>query len=192
MKLIIGLGNPDAQYDGTRHNFGFAAVERAAAQCGARWRNRPKFQAAVAAAEIGGEKVLFAKPQTFYNLSGQAAQQIKRFYDLSNADILAIYDEMALPLGVARTRRGGADAGNNGVKSLIQHIGNDFARLRIGSGAAGSANGDTRPAISQHTDHVLSRPTAAEMATLDQLAPKIDELIQKFIAGDFQPHSVKV
>jgi PTH1 family peptidyl-tRNA hydrolase len=182
MKLIIGLGNPGAEYQNTRHNLGWAAVERAAGD--AKWQSKAKFSAHIAETTIDGEKVIFAKPQTFYNLSGDAVQKIKRFYNLDNSDILVIHDEMDLPIGVVRARIGGGNAGNNGVKDLIAKIGGDFARLRIGSGQVPTHDGLAKP-DSDHRDHVLSRPSTIEAKALHQLGPQIVQVISDFIHGNF-------
>ncbi|HXH26910.1 MAG TPA: aminoacyl-tRNA hydrolase [Candidatus Acidoferrum sp.] len=131
-KLIIGLGNPGAQYTGTRHNLGFMMLDAVAEKYGAAWHNKPKFKALLAEITIDGHQAILAKPTTFYNLSGEAAAAIMRFYKLEPADVLVIHDELDLPFGVVRTRLGGSDAGNNGIKSLIQHLGPNFTRARIG------------------------------------------------------------
>jgi PTH1 family peptidyl-tRNA hydrolase len=185
MKLIVGLGNPGREYKKSRHNFGFTAADFSAKALGAgKWRLEKKFQAEVAELDINDEKVLFVKPQTFYNLVGQSVRAIQDYYKLTNADMLVIHDEMDLPVGTVRTRKKGTAAGNNGVQNLIDHLGEDFARVRVGSGVAASANGLTKPA-SNHRDHVLSRPTKNEAETIAQLMPHIQHIVTNFIAGTF-------
>jgi PTH1 family peptidyl-tRNA hydrolase len=193
MKLIIGLGNPGKEYAGTRHNFGWRALDFLAKKFNAdKWKNEKKSQASVAKANFDGEDVLFVKPQTFYNLSGQAVRAIRDFYKLDNSDILVIHDDMDLPVGVIRTREKGSAAGNNGIQSLIDHIGADFARLRIGSGkTTAEHDGLTKP-MGSHRDYVLSRPNAAETAKFEQLLPEIEQITRDFVAGKFAAHSVKV
>jgi len=137
------------------------------------------------------EKVIFAKPQTFYNLSGQAVRAIKDFYHIDNNDILVVHDEMALPVGTLRTRLGGSDAGNNGVKNIIEHLGKDFARIRIGSGCAPTHDGAAKP-NANYCDHVLSRPTKVELKKLKQLEPEIQNLIDQFIKENFATTTHKV
>lgn len=132
MKVIVGLGNPDVNFDGTRHNVGFAAVEIFAAAHNLPWQRKDKFKASVAEGIVDGEKVMTVKPLTYYNLSGEAVLAVKQFFKLANQDILVVHDELDLPLGVIRSRIGGTDAGNNGIKSVVQMVGEDFARLRIG------------------------------------------------------------
>jgi len=191
MKLIIGLGNPSAEYTGTRHNLGFAVVDATAKRLGTKWINKSKFQAQVAEVNVDGEKIILAKPQTFYNLSGQAVRAIKDFYHIDNSDILVIHDEMALPVGTLRTRLGGSDAGNNGIKNIIEHLDSDFARIRIGSGCAPTHDGAAKP-DANYCDHVLSRPTKTELEKLKQLEPEIQELIDQFINNNFAATTHKV
>lgn len=184
MKLIIGLGNPGPEYTGTRHNFGFVAVEHAAEKYGSKWKKKSKFHAQIAKAKIAGEVVLFAKPMTYYNLVGQAVRVMRDYYHISNADILVIHDEMDLPIGTLRTRIGGSDAGNNGVRNLIEHLGKDFARLRIGVGKQPRHNGSTKP-DANHSDFVLSRPNADEVKLLEHQISSIEDIIEEFSSNDF-------
>ncbi|MDR1970053.1 MAG: aminoacyl-tRNA hydrolase [Candidatus Nomurabacteria bacterium] len=189
MKLIIGLGNPGTEYIDTRHNLGWAAVDNLAKKYGAKWVKKSKFSAEIADVTIDDEKIILAKPQTFYNLSGDAAQKIKLFYNLNNSDILVVHDDIDLPVGIIRTRIGGSDAGNGGVKDLISKIGSDFARLRIGSGQTPNQDGLTRPEI-DHRDYVLGRPTSIEKTKLDQLMPQIDDIVAGFIVNKFTPDTM--
>lgn len=178
MKLIIGLGNIGAHYDGTRHNVGFAAADAFAEAHGLAWAQKDKFKAVVAEGVLGGEKVILAKATTYYNLTGEAARALKDFYKIDNADILAIHDELALPFGTVRTRRGGSDAGNNGIKSLIAHIGEDFARIRVGIANDHLAGRDA-------ADFVLSALSRDERVQFADIAITIRDIIHDFIRGDF-------
>jgi peptidyl-tRNA hydrolase, PTH1 family len=132
MKLLIGLGNIGSRYDGTRHNTGFAILETLAAGHNLEWQAKDKFKAHIAEGMLHGEKVMLVKPTTYYNLAGEAVRAIKDFYKIENTDILIIHDELTLSYGTIRTRIGGSDAGNNGIKSIIAHIGEDIARVRVG------------------------------------------------------------
>lgn len=190
MKLIVGLGNPGTEYAKTRHNLGWISLDRVGEKAAATWTHKPKFTADVAEFNTNGEKVLLAKPTTYYNLSGQAIRKIKDFYHIEDSDILVVHDEMALPVGSLRTRQGGSDAGNNGIKSLVEHIGPDFARLRIGSGALPIENGNAIPAT-DHRDHVLGRPDTREATLLKQLYPKIEQVIMNFASGQFDETTVR-
>ncbi len=186
MKLIFGLGNPGTNYDGTRHNAGFMTLSLLAAREGASFADKPKFKASVAELNIGGEKVLVVKPDTFYNLVGESYRAVLDFYKLDPADTLVIHDELALPFGTIRTRVGGTDAGNNGIKSINQHGGTDSNRIRIGI-----AN-HQRQTIGD-TDFVLARFTAEETVALqDKVLPKVLEAIDAFLAGSHAVTSHKL
>ena len=179
MKLILAQGNPGAEYAASRHNVGWIVLDRYAADQGAAFRAMSKFKSDIAEFSVADEKVLLAKPTTFYNLTGEAAQAIASFYKLSPEDTLVIHDELALDFGVIRTRRGGSDAGNNGIKSITAHLGPDTARLRIGITRE-------RPAGMSDADFVLSRLSTDEQAILDQLAPRIADILNAFIKGGFE------
>lgn len=184
MKLIVGLGNPGAEYQETRHNFGFMALDAYVRHHGVAWRSKAKFSAEIAELDLDGEKVLLAKPQTFYNLVGDAVQQIRSFYKIDINDVLVIHDEMALPLGTIRTRRGGSDAGNNGIKNIINTNGAEFARVRIGSGLQPTVSGDTQPTHNRR-DYVLGRLSAADRNILDEELATVGQIITEFIGGEF-------
>ena len=132
MKVIFGLGNPEATYAGTRHNVGFWALDQLAARYDITFKSQTKLHALTAEMISGGERVLLVKPSTYYNEVGQSARAIMDFYKLLPENFLIVHDDLALPLGTIRTRLGGSDGGSNGLKSLAAHIGSDTARLRIG------------------------------------------------------------
>ncbi len=189
MKLIVGLGNPGTEYAGTRHNFGWTVLDNFALDNNLVWNHKTKFSADIAEFVKNNEKVILIKPTTFYNLSGESVRRVRDFYGIENSDILAVHDEMALPIGTIRTRVGGRDAGNNGIKSLIQHIGPDFTRIRIGSGAKPVENGNTIPS-GNHKNHVLSRPSQIESNQLSGLKPEIFRLIDNFINDNLEQTTV--
>lgn len=191
MKLIIGLGNPGAEYTGTRHNFGFMAIDNYANTIGANWQNKAKFNALVAEANVQGERVLLVKPLTFYNLVGESAQKISAFYKIPIENILAIHDEMALPLGTVRTRIGGSDAGNNGIKNLINIVGANFARIRIGSGMPPSHDGDAQPTHDRR-DYVLNRLNRSDQVKFETELGEVTKFINDFIVGRFQQTTFKL
>lgn len=148
MKLVIGLGNPGTKYRETKHNIGFIAVDELAYQEG--WAfNKSKFESVYAEGRIGTEKVVLIKPQTYMNDSGRSVRPWMDFYNLTEDDIVVIYDDMDLPAGKVRLRTKGSAGGHNGMKSIIQHIGTQtFNRIRIGVG---------RPYPSQSViSHVMS------------------------------------
>ena len=133
--LAVFLGNPGPRYEGTRHNAGFMAADALARDKGLRI-DRLRFQALTAVCEIGGEKVLLMKPQTYMNLSGEAVGQAARFYKVAPEHVLVVSDETALPVGRLRIRQKGSAGGHNGLKSIIASLGTeDFPRIRLGVGA---------------------------------------------------------
>ena len=135
MKLIIGLGNTGKEYDGTRHNLGFEAVDAFVTDEEGAWKMDTKRKADVCKLDVGGMDVVLAKPTTFMNLSGDAVQALASFYKVGPENILIVHDEMDLPPGRIQFKQGGGDAGHNGVTSIIERLGTDaFARLRIGIG----------------------------------------------------------
>nr|WP_319249454.1 aminoacyl-tRNA hydrolase [uncultured Celeribacter sp.] len=136
MRLFVGLGNPGGKYEKNRHNIGFMALDRIAGDHGfAPWRS--KFQGLVSEGRLGREKVVLLKPQTFMNLSGQAVGEAMRFYKLTPADVVVFHDELDLAPGKLRVKTGGGHAGHNGLRSIHQHIGADYDRVRMGIGHPG-------------------------------------------------------
>jgi peptidyl-tRNA hydrolase, PTH1 family len=137
MKLFVGLGNPGARYAGNRHNIGFMAVDRIAADHGfSPWRRAHQGQ--VSEGRLGSEKVLLLKPETFMNLSGQSVRAAMDFYKLTPADIFVFHDELDLAPGKIRVKAEGGHAGHNGLRSMHQHLGTDaYARVRLGIGHPG-------------------------------------------------------
>ncbi|WP_291732380.1 aminoacyl-tRNA hydrolase [Leisingera sp. F5] len=136
MKLFVGLGNPGPKYERNRHNIGFMALDRIAGDHGfSPWKS--KFQALISEGNLGGEKVLLLKPQTFMNLSGQSVGEAMRFYKLTPADVVVLHDELDLAPGKARMKQGGGHAGHNGLRSIHSHVGADYARVRLGIGHPG-------------------------------------------------------
>lgn len=177
MKLIIGLGNPEDKYNGTRHNVGFAALDEFAKKNSLSFQAKEKFKAHIAEITNAGEKVIFAKPTTYYNLVGESGRLLADFYKIDPSDILIVHDELALPFGVVRTRLSGSAAGNNGIKSIIEHIHHDTPRLRIG--IYNELRGQMPDA-----DFVLGKFNKEEIEHLQKdIFPKAVELIDEFISG---------
>lgn len=179
MKVIIGLGNPEPKYDGSRHNIGFWALDWLANHNDVKFTTNSKFMSEIAEYSTGGEKTLLVKPQTYYNLTGEAALKITQFYKIDSYDILVIHDDLALPIGTIRTRAGGSDAGNNGVKSLNQHLGTNTKRLRIGTWS------DQRDRLDD-VAFVLGKFSADETKTLESELPTINKIVNQFISGSFE------
>ena len=133
--LVVFLGNPGLKYEGTRHNAGFMAADAMEKKLGVAI-NKLRFKALTASCAIGGQSVLLMKPQTFMNLSGEAAGQAAGFYKIPPERVLVVSDEVSLPIGKLRVRRKGSAGGHNGLKNIIAHLGTeDFPRVRIGVGA---------------------------------------------------------
>lgn len=178
MKLILAQGNPGPEYADTRHNVGWRVIDAYIATDGASFRLQTKFKAEVAELSVTGEKVLFAKPTTYYNQTGEAVQAIASFYKIPAEDILIVHDELTLDFGTIRTRRGGSDAGNNGIKSITAHLGPDTARLRIG----------VRNELTERIDaaeFVLSRFSREEATKLPEIIKETHRYIDAFLQDSF-------
>ena len=159
IRAVVGLGNPGAEYEYTRHNAGFWFVEQLAEAARADYRVESKFHGALAKARIAGQDLLLLKPGTFMNRSGQAIQALAAFYKFQPEEILVAHDELDLPAGTARLKRGGGHGGHNGLRSLHQHLGENYARLRIGIGHPGHKD--------LVLDYVLGRPGKADAAAIE-------------------------
>ena len=171
MKAIVGLGNPGSKYLGTRHNIGFAVVDELARRAGIAFTSAP-VDALIAKWRRGEDAVLFAKPMTFMNDSGQAVGELTRYFKIDAGDLLIVVDEVQLPLGKLRARPRGSAGGHNGLKSVIAHIGDEFARLRIGVG-----RGDSRRDLA---DHVLSRFEGDEAAEVARITARAADAAEMF------------
>ena len=186
MKVILALGNPGEKYAYTRHNAGFLVIDQLAAGQSAQFSNKPKFFADIAELNMSGKKILLVKPTTYYNEVGISARAILDFYKLTLDDVLIIHDDTALDFGKIRVRKGGRDAGSNGLKSLHAHIGSDFWHIRIGT------DNLLRRQIGD-VDFVLSKFNADERTILrDWTIPEAIKLIGTFLDDTIEPISVKL
>ena len=175
MKLIVGLGNPGAKYATNRHNIGFIAVDRIAADHGfSPWRQR--FQAEMSEGRLGSEKVVLLKPLTFMNLSGQSVGEAMRYLKLTPEDVIVIHDELDLAPGKCRVKLGGGHAGHNGLRSIHQHIGENYHRVRLGIGHPGHKD--------RVAGYVLSDFAKADADWLDDLLRGISDGAAALAAGD--------
>ena len=173
MKLVVGLGNPGTQYNFTRHNFGFLALDFYFKKHGVDFLEKPKLGAICG--RIGD--VLFIKPQDFYNLSGQVVAEYARYYKIKTSDILVICDNFDLDFGLIRYRSAGSAGGNNGLKSIDSSLGTtDYPRIRLGTGndALRKKMGDV--------DFVLSKFTPEEKAKLPEILNAVCEKIDDFVS----------
>lgn len=175
MKLIVGLGNPGAKYAANRHNIGFLALDRIAADHDfTPWRAR--FQGMAADGRLGDTRVTLLKPQTFMNLSGQSVGEAARYLKLTPADIIVLHDELDLAPGKCRVKQGGGHAGHNGLRSIHQHIGAEYGRVRLGIGHPGHKD--------KVASYVLSDFAKAEQDWLDDLLRGISDGAPALAAGD--------
>lgn len=175
MKLIVGLGNPGARYARNRHNVGFMAVDRIAADHGfTPWKAR--FQGQIAEGRLGSEKVMLLKPETFMNLSGQSVGEAMRFYRLEPEDVIVIHDEIDLAPAKLRVKAGGGHAGHNGLRSIHAHIGEAYGRVRLGVGHPGH-----KDAVPSYVLHDFAK---ADENWLDDLMRGISEGAPALAEGD--------
>ncbi len=176
--LVVGLGNPGSKYESTRHNMGFLALESLAEKKGLRF-NKLRFKAWTATMEVGGEKALVMKPQTYMNLSGESVGEAARFYKIPPEHVLVISDDISLPTGKLRIRAGGSAGGHNGLKNIIQHLGSDkFPRIKVGVGSPKEGEHDV-------VDWVIGKPMGEDAKilreTLDKAADAVIVLIEQGI-----------
>lgn len=159
MKLVVGLGNPGDKYAKTRHNIGFEVIKKLQKDLNI-IGEKDKFQGLLSEKNIDGEKVLFLKPQTFMNLSGNSIAAVVNFYKIdAKSDMIVIYDDMDLPVGKLRVKEKGSSGGHNGIKSIISHLGDEFLRIKCG---IGKSKDDT-------IDFVLGQFDKSEQEIVDKM-----------------------
>jgi peptidyl-tRNA hydrolase, PTH1 family len=179
MKLLVGLGNPGAQYERTRHNAGFWLIDRLARASGARLQTEPRFHGLAARTTIAGESCWLLEPQTFMNVSGRAVAALANFYKIEAADVIVAHDELDLPPGSAKMKLGGGFAGHNGLKDITAQLGTrDFWRLRLGIGHPGDK--------AQVHSYVLNAPRAEEQTLIDEAIDRALGVIDCIARGDFE------
>lgn len=184
MKLIVGLGNPGAEYKNSRHSTGFAVLDQLAGDYDSAWQAKSKLSGTIAQPTIDARPVILLKPQTFYNDSGLSVRLVKDFFKIDDKNILVIHDELALPFGVIRTRQEGSDAGNNGVKSIIAHQGDGFARVRVGIEQIDRTSSDT--------SFVLGAFNKTEHEQFGQIQKIVAQVIHDFVADTFVSTSYQI
>lgn len=174
MFLIVGLGNPGREYDNTRHNIGFHAIDIIADKYNIDV-NRIKFKGVYGEGFIGGEKVMLLKPTTYMNLSGESIREVMDFYKLDLDQILVIYDDISLDVGKLRIREKGSAGGHNGIKSIIAHTGSEvFSRIKIG---VGQPKGDL-------VNHVLGKFSSEESEILNEVLEVVASATEVIIKED--------
>jgi len=175
MRLFVGLGNPGAKYAGNRHNIGFMALDRIAADHGfGPWKKA--YQGLLSEGRLGFEKVVLLKPETFMNLSGQSVQAAVAFYKLALNEVVVFHDELDLAPGKMRVKQGGGHAGHNGLRSIHGHLGEAYGRVRLGIGHPGH-----KDAVAAY---VLNDFSKADQDWLDDLMRGISEGAVALAAGD--------
>lgn len=188
MLLVVGLGNPGKQYEDTRHNLGFLAVDALARKVGAD-AFREKFSGEYAKARVAGEDAVLLKPMTYMNLSGQSVQPAAAFFKVEPSTIIVVHDELDVLYGELRLKKGGGHAGHNGLRSLIERLGTaDFIRVRVGIGRPPPEFRDT-------ASYVLGRLDALERAQLGDVCDKavamIEDLAKLGLTAAMNRHNVK-
>ncbi len=177
--LVVGLGNPGADYARTRHNAGFLVAEELARRWRADWSYEKKFKARLARAEHGPNRVLLCEPQTYMNASGEAVSAVAGFFDVPVGRTMVVVDDADLPLGQVRLRPGGSSGGHHGLESVEQHLGTrDYARLRIGLGRQAGAR--------QITGHVLGRFSSTEAQLIDKVLTVASDQVETWLDAGIQ------
>jgi PTH1 family peptidyl-tRNA hydrolase len=184
--LVVGLGNIGAEYDGTRHNVGFAAIDRFVSDHEfSGWMEKKDLKCRLATAQIGESRVIAIKPSTFMNLSGEAVQAVIHFYKIHPENIVVVYDELDIPFGQIRTRVGGSSAGHNGVKSVTQHLGEEYGRIRIGIGPKTHEKMDT-------ADFVLGQFPKEQQDQMTNLTKEVSAILSEYIYSNTAlPHETR-
>lgn len=184
MFLVVGLGNPGAEYDKTRHNVGFMAID-AVHDCYRFGTYKSKFDGLIAEGKIDGEKVFLLKPQTFMNLSGNSVLKAASFYKILPQNVIVIHDDMDLPVGKIKAKIGGGAGGHNGLKSIDAAITPNYNRIRLG---VGHPQGTGEAVV----NHVLSRFSKADFALIEKNIELISTLLPVLVKGSIADFSTKV
>ena len=177
IKLFVGLGNPGAEYEATRHNAGFWWIDALALQLGVRLVPDKSYQGLVARATMNGDTVWLLKPQTFMNLSGRSVAAIARFFKIAPDQILVVHDELDILPGLLKLKQGGSHAGHNGLRDIHDQLGSaDYWRLRIGIG---------HPGVKSEVIHwVLQKPTQAQRQTIEDCIERSLKTVPLLLAGE--------
>ncbi len=178
IQLVAGLGNPGAKYEQTRHNAGFWFVDEVAHQYNALFKSESKYKSEVARCSIAGNDCRLQKPMDFMNRSGLPVASLAAFYQIPRSSILIVHDDLDLPPGTVKLKRGGGHGGHNGLRDLIPHLGgNDFLRLRIGIGHPGHRD--------DVVGYVLKNASRDERAVIDQAIDDAVKVLPDIISGNF-------
>ena len=185
IKLIVGLGNPGREYEGTRHNAGFWWVDEFAHAHQLVFKAESKFHGLAARSVVHGRELILLKPLTFMNISGRAVGALVQFYKIEPAQILVVHDELDLPPGSAKLKLGGGHGGHNGLKDIIAHLGTrDFWRLRIGIGHPGDR--------AEVANYVLNAPRKEEQVLIDSALQRAQDISPLIIEGKLEAAMLKL
>jgi PTH1 family peptidyl-tRNA hydrolase len=175
--LVVGLGNIGKEYDNTRHNVGFVAVDRFVGDHDfSPWIEKKDLKCQLTSAQLGETKVIAIKPTTFMNLSGEAVQAVVHFYKIDPSQVVVVHDELDIPFGQIRTRMGGSAAGHNGIKSVTQHLGEQYGRVRIGIGPKLHEKQDS-------SDFVLAKFSTEQESQMKNLTREASAILSEFAYG---------
>jgi PTH1 family peptidyl-tRNA hydrolase len=176
--LIVGLGNPGKEYDGTRHNIGFACLDAFVDKSPdmGPWIDKKDLKCHMATGQMGETRVIAIKPTTFMNLSGEAVQAVSHFYKIHPDQTIVVHDELDIDFGQIRIRKGGSAAGHNGIKSVSQHISEDYGRVRIGIGPK-------TPEQIDSADFVLKKFSKEEQSHMSELTREVNAILSELIYG---------
>ena len=169
MKLIVGLGNPGKQYKNTRHNVGYMVLDLVKEKYQSSFKLETKMEGEIAILNLN-EKVILLKPVTYMNLSGNSISKVMNYYKIESKDLLIIHDDMDLPIGAIRIKSHGSAGGHNGIKSIIEHFGQDFNRAKIGIAKGNDAK-----------DHVLGNFSKEEMKSIGSTLNTVADVVDDFI-----------
>lgn len=172
MYLLVGLGNPGKKYEYNRHNIGYLSIDKLLLYFG-EYTERKKFNSILYEIKLNNQKILLAKPQTYMNNSGEPINQLINFYKIPSSNVFVFHDELDIPFGNIKLKKGGGNAGHNGLKSLVSHLNNDFIRVRIGISHPGS-----KELVS---NYVLNNFSSNEKKSLDTILSYISSNIDKII-----------
>ena len=179
LRLLVGLGNPGTRYDGTRHNAGFEFIDAFARREGVVLSGSRQFNGALGEIGFGEDRVRLLRPGTFMNLSGQAVAPLAHFYRIAPEELLVAHDDLDLPPGIVRLKKGGGHGGHNGLRDIVARLGSaEFLRLRIGIGHPGHKD--------QVLGYVLQRAPQAEREAVSEAIARVEPLMARVIEGDLQ------
>jgi PTH1 family peptidyl-tRNA hydrolase len=184
--LLVGLGNPGSEYDGTRHNIGFECLDAFVDKTDemGQWVDKKDLKSIMSTGQMGETRVIAIKPNTFMNLSGEAVQAVSHFYKIHPDQIVVLHDELDIDFGQIRMRKGGSAAGHNGIKSVTQHMGEDYGRIRIGIGPK-------TPEQMDSADFVLQKFSAEQASHLGELNREVIAILSELIYGGELPHDTR-